>query len=76
VCDLWTVNRDKAVEAAKAAYGRAPRAFSTPEELLALPDVDAVLIATPEHSHSPILLMATPGRTPTARSQWEMTWTI
>ncbi|MBZ5543639.1 MAG: Gfo/Idh/MocA family oxidoreductase, partial [Acidobacteriia bacterium] len=32
-------------------------AFAEPEELLALKDVDAVLIPTPEHSHSPVLKM-------------------
>src|SRR4029078_8584895 len=52
VCDLWTVNRQKAVALAVKSYGRAPRALSHPEELLALKDVDAVIIATPEHSHS------------------------
>src|SRR5262245_702867 len=57
VCDLWTVNRDKARSAAAAVYGRAPRVVAHPEELLALKDVDAVLISTPEHSHSPILQM-------------------
>ena len=57
-CDLWSVNRPKAVEAGQRVYGRAPRAFAQPEELLALKDVDAVLIATPEHSHSPMLKMA------------------
>ena len=39
-------------------YGRAPRAFANPEELLAQKDIDAVLISTPEHSHSPILKLA------------------
>ena len=39
-------------------YGRAPQAFQHLEELLALKDVDAVLIATPEHSHSPVLKAA------------------
>lgn len=58
VCDLWSVNRGKAVDAGRRVYGRAPRAFAAPEELLALKDVDAVLIATPEHSHSPVLRMA------------------
>jgi predicted dehydrogenase len=57
VCDLWTVNRDKAVDAARTAYGRAPRACANADELLALKDVDAVLISTPEHSHSPLLKM-------------------
>ncbi len=57
VCDLWKVNRERAVAKAKEAYGRAPRAFQYLEELLALKDVDAVLISTPEHAHSPVLKM-------------------
>ena len=39
-------------------YGRAPRALQHLEDVLALNDVDAVLISTPEHAHSPILKMA------------------
>jgi len=58
VCDLWSVNRQKAVDLNARFYGRPPRAFSHPEELLAQKDVDAVLIATPEHSHSPMLKLA------------------
>jgi predicted dehydrogenase len=58
VCDLWRVNRERAVEANAKHYGRAPRAYPHLEDLLALRDVDAVLISTPEHSHSPILKMA------------------
>src|SRR5580704_2918173 len=55
VCDLWKVNRERAVERATTAYGRAPRAFQYLEDLLALKDVDAVLISTPDFTHSPIL---------------------
>src|SRR5712692_4641577 len=55
VCDLWKVNRERAVTANKDYYGRAPRDFKYMEDLLALKDVDAVLISTPEHSHSPVL---------------------
>jgi predicted dehydrogenase len=58
-CDLWTVNRDKAVATNTAYYGRAPRAVQHLEDLLAMKDIDGVLISTPEHSHSPILKMAT-----------------
>jgi predicted dehydrogenase len=58
VCDLWSVNREKAVATNTKYYGRAPRAFQYLEDVLALKDVDAVLISTPEHSHSPILKMA------------------
>jgi predicted dehydrogenase len=57
VCDLWKTNRERAVANNGRFYGRAPRAFAEPEELLALKDVDAVLISTPEHSHSPVLKM-------------------
>ena len=59
VCDLWTFNRDKAVATNTTYYGRTPRAVQHPEELLAMKEVDGVLISTPEHSHSPILKMAT-----------------
>ena len=58
VCDLWTANRERAVGQSASHYGRAPRAFQHLEDVLALKDVDAVLIATPEHSHSPILELA------------------
>src|SRR5215510_2314988 len=55
VCDLWSHNRERAVAANEKYYGKAPRAFQHPQELLALKDVDAVLISPPEHAHSPIL---------------------
>jgi predicted dehydrogenase len=55
ICDLWSVNRERAAAKATAAYGRAPRAFQHFEDLLALKDVDAVLISTPDFAHSHIL---------------------
>jgi predicted dehydrogenase len=58
VCDLWKVNREKAEATNAGYYGRAPRAVQHVEELLSMKDVDAVMISTPEHSHSPILKMA------------------
>src|SRR5580692_12533260 len=58
VCDLWKVNREKAVATNTGYYGRAPRGVQHLEELLAMKDVDGVLISTPEHAHSPILKMA------------------
>jgi len=63
VCDLWSVNRERAASQAEKRYGRAPRTFQHAEGLLALKDVDAVLISTPEHSHSPVLkLVAEAGK--------------
>jgi predicted dehydrogenase len=58
VCDLWKLKREKAVVTNTKYYGRAPRSYQYLEDVLALKDVDAVLISTPEHSHSPILKMA------------------
>src|SRR3984893_6150874 len=58
VCDLWSVHRERAVTENTHYYGRSPRAYQHLEDILALPDIDAVLISTPEHSHSPILKMA------------------
>ena len=55
VCDLWSVNRERAVAINGKLHGRPPRALPRLDALLELQDVDAVLIATPEHSHSPIL---------------------
>src|SRR5262252_3650443 len=57
VCDLWTQNLERAVAANQKYYGKAPRGLPHPEQLLALKDVDAVIVSTPEHSHSPVLKM-------------------
>ena len=57
VCDLWSVNRERAAAKNEKYYGRAPRKYQYFEDVLALKDVDAVLISTPEHSHSPVLKM-------------------
>jgi predicted dehydrogenase len=55
VCDLWSVNRERAATAASGAYGRAPRAYQYIEDLLASRDVDAVVIATGDFQHAPLL---------------------
>src|SRR5580693_4270567 len=63
VCDLWTHNLERAVEANRKLYGKSPRVCNLPEEMIALKDVDAVISSTPEHSHSPLLkLFADAGR--------------
>jgi predicted dehydrogenase len=58
VCDLWKGNREKAVATNTGYYGRAPKGVQHIEEVLAMKEVDGVLISTPDHSHSTLLKMA------------------
>src|SRR5712691_2346611 len=58
VCDLWKVNRDQAAKTAQQVYARAPRSFTYIEDLLALKDVDAVIISTADFQHAPLLTLA------------------
>jgi len=55
VCDLWKVNRERAAQTAEHVYGRAPRSLNQLDDLLALKDVDAVIIATADFQHAPML---------------------
>ena len=55
VCDLWKVNREKAASRAQSVYGRAPQAYQYMDDLLALKDIDAVLVSTADFQHAPIL---------------------
>ncbi|MEA1996897.1 MAG: Gfo/Idh/MocA family oxidoreductase [Gemmatimonadota bacterium] len=59
LCDVWKKNLDKtAGRIRELSGGRAPRTYTRYQELLALKDIDAVMITTPDHGHSPILIEA------------------
>ncbi|NLN75834.1 MAG: Gfo/Idh/MocA family oxidoreductase, partial [Armatimonadetes bacterium] len=55
ICDTWRVRREQMAAKVKERYGADPKGFSNYEDLLALKDVDAVVIATPDFSHARIL---------------------
>lgn len=55
ICDVWKINRETAAGRIAEKYGTAPRQFSRFNELLALKDIDGVVIATPDFWHGPIL---------------------
>ena len=55
ICDVWQVNLHRAGERVNTAFGHQPRTFTRYGELLEAKDVDAVVIATPDFSHGPIL---------------------
>jgi predicted dehydrogenase len=55
VCDLWSVNRERAAADVKRLFGNDPRSFQYSEEMLVDKDLDAVMIATGDHQHARIL---------------------
>jgi predicted dehydrogenase len=57
VCDVWSVARERASAFVEQSFGSKPKTTTRYEELLASPDVDAVIIAAPDFTH-PILLKA------------------
>src|SRR4051794_22416447 len=58
VCDLWTINRDRAVATAGTTFGRTPRGYANLEDMLAMKELDGVIISTPEHQHAPMVRQA------------------
>ncbi|GAB4417435.1 MAG: hypothetical protein OHK0039_27780 [Bacteroidia bacterium] len=57
VCDVFSV-RAEACAAAGTVDGNAPKIYRTYEEMLASPDIDAVVISTPDHWHAPMSIAA------------------
>jgi predicted dehydrogenase len=55
VCDLWSVNRERAAEEAEHMFGKRPKTYKYSEELLADPELDAVMIATGDFQHARLL---------------------
>ena len=58
ICDIYEPNLENALTVAAKAAGTHPKAYRNYKELLADKDVQAVLIATPEHWHYQMVLDA------------------
>ena len=58
VCDVWKPAREKITALAYEEQGSKPKAFRRYRDMLAMKDVDAVLIATADHAHARILTEA------------------
>jgi len=55
VCDLWKVNREKTAANLKRSWGTDIKEFKYSEEMLKMPELDAVMIGTGDHQHGKIL---------------------
>lgn len=59
VCDVFDPRAQEAIEAVKAAgQEKEPTRYRTYKELLASPEIDAVVVATPDHWHAKIIIDA------------------
>jgi len=58
ICDVWKVNLARAAEKVKKGFGIEPYQCTRFGDLLARKDVDAVVIATPDYAHTPIMIAA------------------
>jgi len=58
VCDVYRPKAAGAAARVKKHFGAEPRQFTRFGDLLALKDIDAVLIATPDFAHTPVLIAA------------------
>jgi predicted dehydrogenase len=55
VCDLWKQNREKAAVDCRARFGGDMKQFKYSEDMLKMPELDGVMIATGDHQHAKIL---------------------
>lgn len=56
VCDIWTVNMNRAADHAKELFGTHPKTYKYSEDLLADAELDAVMVATGDHQHAKMLV--------------------
>jgi len=55
VCDIWKLNKEKAAANCKKLFGTDVKQFKYSEEMLKMPELDAVMIATGDFQHAKIL---------------------
>jgi len=55
LCDVWTPARERMAARVREKTGRSPQLFARYADVLARDEVDAVVVATPDFAHSPIL---------------------
>jgi predicted dehydrogenase len=59
LCDVWKVNLQSTAARVSKEQASTPATFARFPDLLAMKDLDGVIIATPDFAHTPILIEAT-----------------
>ena len=83
VCDIFDINAEKAIKAganinregSDGKMDNAPKRYKTYKELLAADDIDAVIIATPDHWHGTLTIAAAKAGKH-VYCEKPMTWTV
>jgi len=55
VCDIWKLNREKGAANCEKLFNAGVKQFKYSEEMLQMPDLDAVMIATGDFQHAKLL---------------------
>ena len=55
VCDIWKLNKEKAAANCKKLFGADVKQFKYSEEMLKMPQLDAVMIGTGDFQHAKLL---------------------
>jgi len=58
LCDVWKVNLRNTAAKVKKRCGTEPRQFTRFQDVIALKDIDAVIIASPDYAHTPTMIAA------------------
>ena len=58
VCDVYRPHLEQAASKVEGWFGKAPRKTTRFEEIMAMKDVDAVIVATPDFAHMPVTIAA------------------
>src|ERR1700678_2282246 len=56
VCDLWTLAREHRAAQVKRAFNLEPQSYKYAEEMLAVKDIDGVMIATGDFQHAKLCI--------------------
>ncbi len=55
VCDIWKLNREKAAANCQKLFNTSVKQFKYSEEMLKIPELDAVMVATGDFQHAKLL---------------------